>query len=64
MANLQIRVASRPDLPRLTEIYNHYVSTTAITFDLEPFTTDQRAAWFDQHAENGRHRLLLAQEKV
>jgi hypothetical protein len=31
---------------------------------LEPFTTDQRAAWFDQHAENGRHRLLLAQEKV
>lgn len=62
MANLRIRTASRQDLQRLTEIYNHYVLTTAITFDLEPFTEEQRVAWFDEHAKTGRHRLLVADE--
>ena len=33
---LIIRPATRADLPRLTEIYNHYVINTPITFDLEP----------------------------
>jgi phosphinothricin acetyltransferase len=63
MANLQITVASRQDLPRSTEIYNHSVLTTAITFDLEPVTTKQRSACFDEHAENGRQRLLVAEEE-
>ncbi|HKV56044.1 MAG TPA: GNAT family N-acetyltransferase [Candidatus Binataceae bacterium] len=62
MANLRIRGAVRADLARLTEIYNHYVRTTAITFDLEPLTVERRAHWFDGHAETGRHRLLVALE--
>jgi phosphinothricin acetyltransferase len=59
MANVRIRPA---DLARLTEIYNHYVVTSAVTFDLEPLTVDQRAAWFEEHSETGRHRLLVADE--
>jgi len=62
MGSLRIRPAVRPDLPRLTEIYNYYVINTAITFDLEPFTTEGRAAWFAEHAESGRHRLLVAEQ--
>ena len=62
MSNIRIRAASRTDLPRLTEIYNHYVIHTPVTFDVEPYTAEQRAAWFDQFAERGRYRLLVAEE--
>ena len=45
---VRIRPADRADLPRLTEIYNHYVIHTPVTFDLEPYTVERRAAWFEQ----------------
>lgn len=57
-----IRAATAEDLPRLTEIYNHYVLHTPITFDIEPFTLEQRRPWFDQHALAGRHRLFVAEQ--
>ena len=58
---LLIRDASESDLARLTEIYNHYVVHTAITFDLEPYTVETRRPWFAQFAPSGRHRLLVAE---
>jgi phosphinothricin acetyltransferase len=57
-----IRAATLGDLPRLTEIYNHYVMTTPITFDLEPFTPEQRVPWFEEHTAGGRHQLVVAEE--
>ena len=62
MTEVTIRAATRADLPRLTEIYNHYVINTPITFDVAPFAAEGRAAWFDEHAGSGRHRLLVARE--
>ena len=62
MAELIIRPAIRADLSRLTDIYNYYVINTAITFDLEPFTTEARVPWFEEHSESGRHRLMVAAE--
>jgi len=62
MAAVSIRPASRADIPRLTEIYNHYVIHTPVTFDLEPYTVERRMAWFEQFAATGRHRLLVAEE--
>jgi phosphinothricin acetyltransferase len=59
--NLLIRPAERGDLPRLTEIYNHYIVHTPITFDIEPYTVERRSAWFEQFAADGRHRLLVAE---
>ena len=59
MSDIRIRVASRTDLPRLTEIYNHYVVHTPVTFDVEPYSVERRAAWFDQFFESGRYRLLV-----
>ena len=38
----KIRPSSIEDLPRLTEIYNHYIINTPTTFDTEPFTVDHR----------------------
>ena len=57
-----IRAARAADLPALVAIYNHYIVHTAITFDLEPLTTDARRAWFDDHMRTARHRLLVAED--
>jgi phosphinothricin acetyltransferase len=62
MHDIRIRTALRSDLPRLTEIYNHYVIHTPITFDLAPHTVEARIPWFEQFATTGRHRLLAAEE--
>ncbi len=58
---LIIRAAERRDLPALTALYNHYVEHTVITFDLEPWTVQQRAEWFGHYAETGPHRLLVGE---
>lgn len=62
MDELAIRPAAPEDLPRLTEIYNHYVLNTPITFDLVPFTVESRRPWFQQFGSSGRHRLLVAEQ--
>jgi phosphinothricin acetyltransferase len=56
-----IRPASLDDLPRLTEIYNHYVINTPTTFDTEPFTVEQRREWFSHYGTSGRYRMLVAE---
>ncbi|MFZ0889644.1 MAG: N-acetyltransferase family protein [Candidatus Binataceae bacterium] len=61
MSEVVVRPARRGDLARVTEIYNHYVVNTPITFDIEPFTVEQRVSWFEEHAESGRYRLLVAE---
>lgn len=55
-----IRPATEDDVPALTALYNQYIETTAITFDLEPWTVEKRREWFKQFAETGRHQLLVA----
>lgn len=56
-----LRPGLRSDLPALTDIYNHYVETSHVTFDIAPFTVDQRGEWFGHYAENGPHRLIVAE---
>jgi len=62
-----VAVSTRPavesDLADLTEIYNHYVRETAITFDLEPFCVADRRPWFEAFGQNGRHRLFVAEDQ-
>ena len=55
-----IRPATLDDLQALTDIYNHYIVNTAITFDLQTFTAAERRTWLDDHRESGPHRLLVA----
>jgi phosphinothricin acetyltransferase len=60
MDEVAVRAGRRADLPALTDLYNHYVVNTAITFDLDPFTVDDRAAWFAHYGSTGPHRLVVA----
>ena len=62
MHDIRIRSALRSDLPRLTEIYNHYVIHTPITFDLAPHTVEARVPWFEQFATLAVIVCLVAEE--
>lgn len=58
---IDVRAARDGDLEALTEIYNHYVINTHVTFDVEPFTVDERRdGWLAHYAETGPHRVLVA----
>jgi phosphinothricin acetyltransferase len=58
--SITIRRVEQSDLPALLAIYNHYIETTAITFDLEPKTLAQRQAWLDTFKPSGRHQCFVA----
>ena len=64
MVREQILIAagSTVDLEAISGIYDHYVRTTAISFDLEPPTTAWRREWFERFGDRGRHRLLVARD--
>ncbi|WP_327290715.1 GNAT family N-acetyltransferase [Streptomyces sp. NBC_01198] len=59
--DVQVRAGNEGDLAGLTDIYNHYIRETPITFDVSPFTPDERRPWLLSHPEDGPHRLLVAQ---
>ena len=60
MTDTTIRRAVAADLPALLDIYNHYVLNTAITFDIEPRTLEQRREWFSQFSGSGRYQCFVA----
>lgn len=54
-----MRFGEAGDLAALTDIYNHYITETHITFDTEPFAVGARTHWFTQFGEAGPHRLYV-----
>ncbi|MFE9398706.1 GNAT family N-acetyltransferase [Streptomyces flavidovirens] len=61
-AEVQVTPGTEADLGALTDLYNHYVRETAITFDTAVFTPEQRHPWLCSHPEDGPHRLLVARD--
>lgn len=57
---VQVRPGEEADLASLTDMYNHYIRKTALTFDTIPFSAEQRLPWLRSHPEDGPHRLLVA----
>ncbi|WP_149826278.1 GNAT family N-acetyltransferase [Streptomyces tailanensis] len=57
---VQVRPGVEADLTALTDIYNHYIRETSITFDTAVFTPEERRPWLLSHLEDGRHRLIVA----
>ncbi|MEU9210478.1 N-acetyltransferase family protein [Streptomyces sp. NPDC048415] len=57
---VQVRPGVESDLGALTDIYNHYVRETPITFDTAVFTPEERRSWLLSHPEDGPHRLMVA----
>ncbi|MEV2213859.1 N-acetyltransferase family protein [Streptomyces sp. NPDC050997] len=59
---VQVRPGVESDLDALTDLYNHYVRETPITFDTSIFTPEERRPWLLSHPEDGPHRLMVATE--
>ena len=59
---LTIHPARRDDLPRLVEIYNHYVERSLSTFDTRPTSVDDRLGWFGAFSETGPFRLFVVSD--
>src|SRR5580704_11502720 len=49
MDPLSIRLAASADLPAINAIYNYYVLHSTCTYQTEPSTAEERAAWFAAH---------------
>ncbi len=56
----RIRPATLDDLTAINDIYNFYVRTSTVTFDLEPWTMEERIAWRHHHAFAGRSTLRVS----
>jgi phosphinothricin acetyltransferase len=54
-----VRPAIDDDLEALNDIYNHYVRTSHVTFDVDPTSIAWRRRWFEEHSD-GRHRVFVA----
>jgi phosphinothricin acetyltransferase len=61
MTDTKVRLATLADLAQITEIQNHYILNTHITFDVKPFTVEQRSVWFHDHNDGRRYRLFVAE---
>jgi phosphinothricin acetyltransferase len=59
---VQVRPGVEADLRALTDIYNHYVRETPITFDTTVFTPEERRPWLLSHPEDGPYLLKVAAE--
>jgi phosphinothricin acetyltransferase len=62
MAAVTVRAAKVGDVETINEIHGHYALTTAISFDVEPWTNESRLAWLDIHPPDGPHRAVVAVE--
>ncbi|HJP64983.1 MAG TPA: GNAT family N-acetyltransferase [Actinomycetota bacterium] len=57
---LDVRRGTESDLAGINDIYNHYVVETHVTFDVDPIDMDARRRWFEGFADEGPHRLFVA----
>ena len=59
---MQIRPATRVDLPGILEIYNDAVLNTTATYDYEPRTLEHRTQWFEDH-QRDNYPIFVAVEE-
>ena len=60
MTDALIRPARAADIPAMNAIYNEYIVGSHVSFDTEPWTDDQRRAWFEGRVEAG-YPVLVAE---
>jgi len=58
-----IRDFCESDIAELVALYNEYILNSAITFDLEPYSVEERRrSWLCHYQTSGRHRLFVAED--
>ncbi len=60
-SGLSLRPARIEDVPVMRDLYNGYVESSPVTFDIEPRTLDDREEWFAQFSNSGPHQLIIAE---
>jgi phosphinothricin acetyltransferase len=60
MDGILVRPATVDDVDPINDIHGHYALTTAISFDVEPWTRDARLDWLARHPSHGPHRAAVA----
>lgn len=59
---MTVRAGRQGDLQAIADIYNHFIRATAISFHYRPVDLDERRRWFAEFADDGPHRLLVAED--
>lgn len=55
------RHAEQRDVPRITEIYNTVIVDSHVSFDEQPHTVEERAAWFATKTKDGMHQAWVCE---
>ncbi len=55
-----VRHGTEADLEAIDRLYNDYVVTSPVTFDLAPITPNERLHWYREIASEGPHQLFVA----
>lgn len=59
---IEIRPAREADVPRLMDIYNHYIRETPTTFDIDEKDAAERSRWLAQYSLTGPYRIFVAED--
>jgi len=54
----RIRLATEADLPAINAIYNREIAEGVATWDTEPWSAEQRLAWYREHTRPGAVALV------
>ena len=58
---MQVRPATRDDLPAILDIYNEAVLNTTASYDYEPRTLEHRTAWFEERTRD-KYPIFVAED--
>jgi L-amino acid N-acyltransferase len=58
---VQIRLARPDDAEAIREIYNHWVTTSTVTFDLVPRSAPEQDQWLSDRS--GAHAVIVADDE-
>jgi len=61
LESVTVRRGTEADLEAINQIYNHYVTTSHVTFDVEPTSMSWRREWFGHYGERGPYRLFVGE---
>ncbi len=64
MTDVVVRAATADDVSSLNRIYNTYIVDSHVSFDTEPWTDDERAAWFADRVARGYPVVVAERDGV
>jgi L-amino acid N-acyltransferase YncA len=59
---MEIRDATLPDIPQITEIYNSIVLTSTAIYNDQPTTAEERSIWWGRRVEQGFPVIVAVEE--